>query len=370
MECTQAAIMHACQKSSSISEVKKIAQTCGVSSQGISKYWPFSKFGEKKLTCARLMSKNTKDKLKTNMDKQTRDFLKTVGELTLVENTQYEGVIQNGIFALLYLLKRNQEECIVLTDFNQGLRHLLKHPYLTLDDLDWSAFSILWSFDDKIGKFTMKVPGKNKQRYRSNIKSCLFKKKGRFFLSLLTLETEKSYHANVLMYDKLTGLLERFDSYQVSNERFETKNLDKELRQMFVQIDPQNFSRMITPPNIATAVRKGLQTKAEQERWEMRPGDPIGFCLPWSLLYADTRLTLPNQNPDSIPELFEIMAAEYNLTLTKFIRNYAENFAQINHNVQLDFLNKYPEYQKYKDPDIVLYILFLKQLSRYGVFYT
>jgi hypothetical protein len=373
MICNEASIVEACRGKDPSKSVIQVAKACNVQTHGLSQYWPFSEMGINRYTCARLFAVNTNALLRKNMDQQALDFFGTLGNLPLVKKTEYEGFIHNGIFALLYLLKRNHRECVVLTDFNKVLQRLLKNTEMTMEELDWSHFSIMWSPDteDEDPPYSIKVPGGNIELYGSQITQCMRHKKARFFLSLVTLCSfdMATFHANVLFYDQETGLLERFDPFQSQFKGYKSKQFDIELQSMFKKIYPGGYKGMIHPPDMSNLQRQGLQLKAEQEG-EKHPDDPRGFCLPWSLMYADARLTLPNQDPSSLPELFQIMASEHKLSLTRFIRNYAENFEEVNWKVYMDFLKKYPTYKQFKDPLIPMYALFLKQLSEYAAFYT
>jgi len=376
MACTEADIVDACRGGRGWSKVQKVAKACNTPTHGLFTYFPFSAIGRQKYTCARLFAVNTNSLLRKSMDQQAIDFFTSLANLPQVRQTQYEGFIQNGIFALLYLLKRNHNECVVLAGFDKVLKRLLNDKHMSMERLDWSQFSIVWSPDapGSDPPYSIKVPGGSLAKYSEQITSCLNKKKkSRFFLSLVTMVSvppRQTFHANVLFYDKVTGLLERFEPFQAQFEDYRSKRFDVALARMFRRIDPGGYRDMVNPPNMEAVHRQGLQLKAEQEVGEGRKGDPLGFCLPWSLMYADARLTLANQDPSSIPQLFEIMAAEYDLSLTKFIRNYAENFEEVNWKVYVDFLKRYPKYKKFDDPMIPMYALFLKQLSEYAAFYS
>lgn len=367
MACNETKIIKACKEKTL--DLKTVAKSCNVEYRGLFNFWPFSNIGSSYLTCARLYSVNTSALLEKSLDQQALDFFSSLENLPRVDNTDYDGYIQNGVFALIYLIERNRSECLVLTKFDQVLAKLLNSKNMTLETLEWSDFSIVWSPDvPNSHVYSMKVPGRDVVAYGDEIARCLQKKKSRFFLSLITMVSVKnSYHANILFYDRVTGYLERFEPFQVQFKQFHTKKFDQQLVRLFRTLDPLNFRGMIHAPDLSYL--RGLQLKAEEEE-EQTSSDPAGFCLPWSILYADTRLSLPNQDPESIPQLFQIMAKKHKISLTRFIRNYADNLSEINWKVYIDFLEKYPKYRKFTDSRIPMYALFLKKLSEYASFYA
>jgi hypothetical protein len=363
--CTRDAILRACSvRRSSIGGVRKVANSCNVEVRGFSSIWPFSMLGVRWSTCAQLMMVNPEDLLRKGLDMHMLEQLLLVTDKPNVSLTDYDGYIENGIFALLFLLKRNHKECVILTNFEKTVKRIMKYKDMTLERLDWSDISILWDHQK------LSVPGKNVDMFIQGAAKCLSKASGRFMLSLITIVSDHNvHHANILLFDKITGILERFDPYQVQLEDFHTEELDIELEKLFRKIVPSKFKSFIRPVNLSQAVRDGLQQKAERED-EQTPNDPLGFCQPWTIMYADARMSLPNQDPSSIPELFQLMASDRDLSLTSFIRNYAQNLEEVNNKVYMSYLMNHPEFHKYIDPRIPMYALFMEELFEYAAVYT
>jgi hypothetical protein len=363
--CTREAILRACD-SSDPEEIRKVQKICKVTAdKNFIDVWPFNQIRLKQRTCDKLLRLDNKVLLKQTLDEQTLQRLLSVSKQPYTAVTNYKGYIEHGIFALLFLLKRNHNECVVITNIERTMRRIIQYPDITLERLDWSDIGIYWR--DGV----MTVPGKQLRAFVESSQQCLQKPTTRFFLCLITLVSkDQIHHANILLYDKMTGLLERFDSYQTQLETsFHTKQLDENLDALFRQIAPTEYQRFLKPIRLSLRVRNGLQYKAELEN-QQTPNDPIGFCQPWTVLYADARLSLPNQDPSSIPELIEMIADSEHLSLTEFIRNYAQHLQEIQQRIYLNYWLKHPEYQKYKDPRIPMYALFLEELVEYASVYT
>lgn len=363
--CTQEHILRACVTGEvPLREVEKIGETCQVTAApSFINVWPFTKLTQRDRICERLLLVNTKKMLKQTLDESVLARLAMVTNQPLVQTTDYDGYLENGIFALLFLLKRNRSECVVLAKIKDSIERILQYKDMTLERLAWADIGLYWS--DGI----LTVPGGQKS-FVSKSKECLSNNSTRFVLSLLTVVSDtNAHHANILMYDKVTGFLERFDPYQVQLEVFRTVELDAKLHELFKSIAGSQYKKFIKPIQLSETTRVGLQQKAENEN-EQTYRDPIGFCQPWTVLYADARMALPNQDPASIAELLEIMATSKHLSLTQFIRNYADNLQEVNNRVYVNFLLNHPEYKRYKDTRIPMYALFLQELVEYATIYT
>jgi hypothetical protein len=167
-------------------------------------------------------------------------------------------------------------------------------------------------------------------------------------------------HALTLFYDKETGILERFDPYQSSDATFNTAELDRELQRLFKVLP--GYQRFVSPPSMPYQQRAGLQYRAEIER-EKKAGDPGGFCVPWSVLYAEARLTSPLQNPESIPELLEIWARKNQVSLTCMIRNFTSQMEQLKLETYRQFLRA--DMSNTVEAQDLMYATVLKQLKEH-----
>lgn len=363
--CAQESILRACvTKEVPLTELKEIGDTCQVTAApSFINVWPFTKLTERDRMCERLLRVDTKKRLQQSLDQKVLTRLSMVTDKPMARTTNYDGYIENGIFALLFLLKRNQRECVVLANIKKLMRRIIQFKDMTLERLSWSDVGLYWSGG------VLTVPG-GKKSFIAKSQQCLQGNQTRFVLGLLTVVSDTNvHHANILLYDKVTGFLERFDPYQIQLDVFRTKELDEHLHELFTRIAGTAYKKFMKPVQLSETIRFGLQRKAEEEM-EQTQSDPIGFCQPWTVLYAEARMALPNQDPASIPELLEIMATSKRLSLTQFIRNYADDLQAINNRVYMNFLLNHPDYRRFDDSRIPMYALFLQELVEYATIYT
>ena len=127
-------------------------------------------------------------------------------------------------------------------------------------------------------------------------------------------------HANFLIYDKKTKIMERFEphgSIVYGSEWYDSDRLDKALIKMFVDDPKYDVKKYISPidvcPNFSfqhIQVAEGL-------------GYP-GSCLMWSYWYTDMRLTYPDIQPYQLQEIMLKKLQEQPYSMTQFIKNYAQ----------------------------------------------
>ena len=212
---------------------------------------------------------------------------------------------------MLYLLEHNDNACIFLSNW-QAIVDILENEYTTdIDDIliPWNMLGIFWDN----GRMSLAT-----DNIVQEWKSC----KKRFMVTLLTIKTKyQQYHANILLYDRETHTLERFEPYQYINS-IKPKRMKKQLVQLYKKLDP-DFNSYKEPTNLHFMNHVGIQLVQEQERLSAVL-DPIGFCQPWVFLYATLRLTYPNQIPETLPFMIQGLVKQNKGTLTDFIRNYSQ----------------------------------------------
>lgn len=345
MSCNEAAIVRACKAGG---DVEQVASDCGVASHGPLNIGPFRQIGSRAATCARLFALEPNEqngKLFASMDAKMRGFLEYVLNMRDQPDEQlryFTGEMVDCLFALIYLLRKphiKSKACLIL----QPLKTALRNYRASEAPLEWSDFAVTWEFSDSANGFVLSVPGHDLSIYLDKINKCLRRK--RFFFSLVALLGKPSVqndatvmilgHASLLFYDKQTGLLERFDPYQSGTKAFETEQLDQQLSQKFATL--LGFRRFVGPPNLSPTERRGLQYR-EKETSEAFATDPQGFCVPWSVLYAESRITSPLQNPESIPQLLAVWAAKNTRSLSSVIRLYTRKIEQLKQAAHAKFL--------------------------------
>jgi len=323
-------------------------------------------FSSNSYTCARLLSLHPPDLDYLPVDVQLNDFIRDVLQKPPVEETKFRGYAETAVFALLYLLRRNASECVVLSNFRRLADKLLLQKVGTLDDipfLEWS--DIGFSYSDS----TLEYPGGRREKYLEGMKTCLGMKGTRFVINVMTLISQNgSAHANIVLYDRVMHVVERFDPYQVQLPGMDLPRLDRELEKLFREVDP-DLQDFLSPPDINFFARHGLQLEQESED-EMNYLDPVGFCMPWTILYADTRLSFPDQDPRSIPDLYRKAVADDNSSLTAFIRNYTDHLFKTSFTIFNRYLDSKEEYEDYDDARVPMLAIMLQQLSIYKTVMT
>jgi hypothetical protein len=118
--------------------------------------------------------------------------------------------------------------------------------------------------------------------------------KARFLISLLSLtEMDGGVHANVLIYDKDSHEIERFDSIGPSvHANYNTEALDAKLRELFEsqrgKILPADY-KYIRPHDFCP-----VELFQYKEMDEISVEDTRGNCAVWRAWYIDIRLANPN----------------------------------------------------------------------------
>ena len=139
----------------------------------------------------------------------------------------------------------------------------------------------------------------------------------RFLVIPLTLATGikgRGRHANLLLFDQKTRILERFDPNGV-NSAEEWCSRVEDLR--FHELALREGYRRCTDDSIERAIERRLRPVLKYEEllrplsicpidlnWgEQREGvDPNGFCLYWAVYYADLRLSFPDTPAPQVVE--------------------------------------------------------------------
>ena len=287
----------------------------------------------------------------------------------IVPYTRYRGYAEAGLFGLLYLLRRNKNECVVLSNFRKLAERIIQQRYDSVTDipfLEWSDIGFVFYWDNIEQSYIILYPGGSKDLFTVGLKQCIRCKGTRFVISILTLKTkEGQYHANIVLYDIQTHTLERFDPYEAPPPGMNLDHLDNLLREAYVELDPDvNFIH-----TAKLSFFQGWQYSQEHEG-ERHIRDPIGLCQPHTILYADTRMSFPNQDPGSIPLLFANAAKSHNMSLTMFSRNYAEHLHESLETIFARFTKKQHRYENFDNVRVPVLALVLEQLALYKTVFT
>lgn len=360
---------------------ENIAQQCGSTKKklvvsdasncniGYWKTWPFSYLNSSSSICDEFFRLYPEYALQITIDQRLEEFISNILKRPDITFTKYEGYVQYAFLGLMFLMQRNPNECVIMSNLDQTIQRIWNMKDESFDFIDWSDIGLVWEPHVISKRFRLHYPG-GKSNYIRAAQECNSKKSGRFMLTILTLvNANGDYHANIILYDRETHELERFDPYQTSHHSFFTDILDTKLEKTFRIIDPL-FCTHIQSPDPDFFRKQGLQLRSEMEHTH-NTKDPIGFCQPWTILYADTRLSFPSQDPKTIVRYFEkIIRKEKDSSLTMFIRKYAESMHEMNQRIILEYETRIQEMSMFADPRVPLLYLFLDRLRMFKNIYT
>ena len=138
-----------------------------------------------------------------------------------------------------------------------------------------------------------------------------------FAIIYLDIENKNGLHANILIYDFNKMTIERFDPWGNIDNREE--NLDNILEEElcwntgFIYIKTSNYMQ-----------KAGFQMISnESYKYNIKSGDPGGFCLSWCFWYLEHRLINKNINQKELVIKLIKKISLKNLSFTEYIRNYA-----------------------------------------------
>lgn len=248
-----------------------------------------------------------------------------------IVRTTFVGSPAMTLVGVLNILKQHSNTCSLVSKPVMGA---LSSPLEELGIFTWHCF--------KNRRYLSKPV-----RFVEQFEKCLKNFKKRFIIMPLglhslndckTIDTEEA-HANILIYDKITNTVERFEPNggEPITPWFEVELMDIELKKLFDQLSRQ-FMRQtfikepityLTPidfcPRIGFQLIQGFEEKQTKD-------DPGGFCAVWSLWYANLRISNPDRPRQEIVDrsIREITQSNVFQTdtpienITAFIRNYAE----------------------------------------------
>jgi ankyrin repeat protein len=162
----------------------------------------------------------------------------------------------------------------------------------------------------------------------------LYSDKIRFLFFKLTLVTsETGTHANIIIFDKETGILERFEPYGVI-PYLDNENIDKMIKiklGSFLKVFLETKNKKLiyySPKNLFNGVSFQIFSNDSSSKVK-KLGDPTGFCLAWTYWYLEMRIKNPEIDPKKLIKKSENKIKESkklkyrDQIFIDFIRNYA-----------------------------------------------
>jgi len=251
-------------------------------------------------------------------------------------STQFNGSDLDMLFGLIYVFKKHHNGCIPLK---------IK---ISKKDALFFSLGINWTCKKKKRKLYMP------KGILTNFKKCKERSDVQFIFILLTLIhpkrcNQKSFgaHANVLIYDKKTNTIERFEPNGCTvnfDIWFEVKEFDK----IFKEIAKNQFGAKYISPDICCPFI-GPQAIQESEKL-MKIADPGGFCAAWTLWIIELRMKNPNKPLKDLQLLAIKKMRKDSKPMTDFIRSFSQFVVKKRKEV-LNALPKKTQRSIERDPD-------------------
>lgn len=219
---------------------------------------------------------------------------------------------------------------------NKELDIYYKQVGIKKNKIDFLNFEIVWLYQklymiDDIEKIIKKYQKLNK----------------RFLIIPIGIELSNGTHSNILIYDRITNTMERFEpngadvppNYNYNEHLFDKMlyNYFKHFFQNMIYLKPNNFLPKI-----------GFQSYEQVEYYKNRKlGDPGGFCAAWCIWYAMQRIKYSELLPDKLVRKLMKKIKYNNFSFKNLIRHFATQITKerdlLLNKVNLD-INKYINY--------------------------
>lgn len=218
------------------------------------------------------------------------------------EGTCFEGTVDDQLLGSYYLKLKHPKECILLP--------------ISKKNLDWE---IIWYAKGNQIEFP--------KQFRQKLQQCIKQKKRFTLVPIVLLKSKKSStgHANLLLIDHAKNNVERFEPYGSAifeRNTFREKTLDSTLKKYFKERGYQYFQPIDFLPHSGPQFHEEM---LETINVSIRRGDPFGFCMAWSLWWADLRMNFPNIQRKELAKYALKRLSSEPITIRKFIRNYTAN---------------------------------------------
>lgn len=253
------------------------------------------------------------------------DYNKSIAFVT------YTGVTLDIMFGLIYILKNynNVVTTSLSIDFkdNQSLKdHYMKIENRNVGEDELLNFEIIWNNQ------TLFFPSS----LDANIKSFKENINKRFLIIPIGIELSQDSHANILIYDKKTNEVERFEP---NGATFPYKfNYNPDLLDKLIKDKMTLFFediKYIKPIEFLPKI--GFQLLEAYDHYKTKKiGDPGGFCGAWCSWYAFMRVKYESIDRKQLTNKLIRKTKELNIPFKNLIRNFANKITNIRDEVLKD----------------------------------
>jgi len=234
----------------------------------------------------------------------------------IVEKTNFKGNSWEDLVSMVYLLHRHPKDCVAIPkDLLTGSGKITEKGFSVKSFNDTSLYwnSITKMFYIPIGLWDA-------------VKDCL-KRKPRFIVMPLGINGLSSTgipssHANFLIYNTETKVLERFEPHGKTLTPFlNIPDFEKKLADLFNNNVHKDMIKEVYAP-LSFCPNINVQKIQVNER-EKKIGDTGGFCIAWSAWYADIRMSNPKKSRSEVVAIGIEKLKKNPYSFTQFIRSYS-----------------------------------------------
>ena len=227
----------------------------------------------------------------------------------MTKNASYLGITLDIIGGLL-LLKDNIKTSLDLDIINNSNLSSFYTSNRIIRN-DFLNFEIIWAYQ------TIFFPIGLDTLFKSFLDS-----KCRYFVIPIGIELAHGSHSNILIYDKTSNSLERFEpdgSKPPNSFYYFPDELDTYIYQYFNNLIQLEYFTPDTSPRISFQRYEIMESNA-------RISDPRGYCGAWCSWYAYQRIKSGISMPKLIPKLLQKIRGN-NMSFKQVVRNYANQMA-------------------------------------------
>lgn len=239
----------------------------------------------------------------------------------IVEKTNFNASSWEDLVSMVYLLHRHPKDCVVIPkDLLTGSGKITQTGF---NVNKFSQTSISWStienmFHIPVGFWVALI-------------NCL-QRKPRFIVMPLGIDGlylgKPASHANFLIYNTETKVLERFEPHGKPMADFlNIPHFAKKLADLFNNNVHKDMIREVYEP-LSFCPALNVQ-KIQANELERKIGEVGGFCVAWSAWYADIRMSNPKKSRSEVVSIGIEKLQKSPYSFTEFIRSYSSFLTKV-----------------------------------------
>lgn len=241
-----------------------------------------------------------------------------------VKFSSYTGASIDIIFGLFYI--KNKYNNIQTSITENFINNVKLEEYYVMNGIqkgkcnNFLNFEIVWSYQKLFYPTILKKLITDFSRDKMK----------RFLVIPIGIELTNGAHANILLYDKTTNEMERFEPYGTDfppGFNYNPNNLDNNLKNLFMNYFEDEF-KYYSPSDYELKVGLQLLDTIEYAK-EKNIGDPGGFCAAWSLWYVEMRLTNISVGKEYLIQKLINYIRSKRISFRSVIRSFTKNITDL-----------------------------------------